>query len=380
MLSLTLDAADDADARLQVQARGLALVSLQPTQGRLSHRQRAFPLLLFAQELHALLTAGLSVTEALAGLLEKESAAAPRQVLEQLSRAVSEGQRLSAAMALQPEVFPALFVGLLRSAEGTSDLPLALSRYLDYEQRLSAVRQRIVSASVYPAILVVVGGGVAAFLMGYVVPRFAAVYRSGGRPLPWASQLLLDWGSFVSAHALLLAGGLVVMLVALAWQIRQQVRSGSWWRLLRILPGTKPRLEVLEISRLYLTLGMLLEGGLPITQALPLAGEALPLTRQPAVAQTLKQVSEGQPLSDALVLAGLTTPVALRLLRVGERSGQLSQMLIRTASFYEAETTRWIERFTKAFEPVLMAVIGLVIGFIVILLYMPIFDLAGSLQ
>jgi general secretion pathway protein F len=125
---------------------------------------------------------------------------------------------------------------------------------------------------------------------------------------------------------------------------------------------------------------MLLEGGIPIQHALQLAGPVLPAGRRAAVDAVRRRIEAGEPLSEALGAHGFGTPIALRLLRVGEQSGQLGTMLTRAAQFYESETTRWIERFTKVFEPVLMAAIGLVIGVIVILLYMPIFDLAGTLE
>lgn len=380
LVSLTLDAPDDTSARLQLQAQGLALVKLQRAKPSFRFAATRFPLLLFAQELHALMTAGLSVIESLDVLIDKEPAESNRGPLTRLAASLREGQRLSAAMAQLPEVFPPLFIGILQAAEGTSDLPLSLSRYVDYETRLANVRQRIVSAAIYPAILVCVGGSVAAFLMGYVVPRFAAVYRSSGRPLPWASQLLLDWGAFAGAHATAIGLCFGLIAFAAAWRVHLHLRNGTWWRLLAIIPGTRAKLEVLEISRLYLTLGMLLQGGLPITRALDLARSVLPAARHHALSESARRIAEGESLSDAFVATGLTTSVALRLLKVGERSGQLGDMLVRTAEFYEAETARWIERFTKAFEPVLMAGIGLVIGLIVLLLYMPIFDLAGSLQ
>lgn len=379
LISLVVEAADDAAARLQLQQQGLVLVSMAAARAPLFTSAR-FPLLFFAQELHALLTAGLSVIEALEVLIEKERVNATRDVLGQLTTALREGQSLSAAMARQPGVFPTLFVGILQAAEGTSDLPLALSRYIDYETRLAAVKQKVVSAAIYPAILVCVGGGVAAFLLGYVVPRFAAVYRGSGRPLPWASQLLLDWGAFASAHTIELVLLFGIGLGWAAWRVRRHLHEGTWWRMLAVIPGASPRLQVLEISRFYLTLGMLLQGGLPIASSLQLASSVLPSDRHGAVTEVGRRISEGESLSDAFVAAGLIAPVALRLLKVGERSGQLGAMLVRTAEFYEGETTRWIERFTKVFEPALMAGIGLIIGLIVILLYMPIFDLAGSLQ
>lgn len=376
-VALTLDAADEAGLQAQLQQRGLTGVHWQLADAGMRAR---FPLLLFAQELHALLVAGLSVIEALDALARKERSAFVRAVLQRLAAGLREGLRLSAVLEREPQLFPSLFVGILQAAEGSSDLPRALARYVDYETRLNSVRQKIVAAAIYPTILLVVGGAVAVFLLGHVVPKFALVYQSGGRALPWASQLLLDWGRFASSHAIPLLAGVGLLVIALFWWGRRQLREGAWWRLLAVVPGTQARLELLELSRLYLTLGILLEGGLPIGQALGLASAVLTRSRRGVMADVSRRIAQGEPLSEAFAAAGLSTSVSEGLLKVGERSGQLGLMLVRTAEFYEGETTRWIERFTKAFEPILMAVIGLVIGLIVLLLYMPIFDLAGSLR
>jgi general secretion pathway protein F len=228
--------------------------------------------------------------------------------------------------------------------------------------------------------LLVVGAAVSLFLLGYVVPKFAAVYQGSGRPLPWASQLLMGWGKFAGQYAGWLFAAFFSGIGLAAWWVRRQVSAGGWWRSLRLLPGAAPKIEILELSRLYLTLGMLLEGGIPVQQALKLCSAVIDNAKARQLEAVRGAIEAGQPLSESLERHGLSTPVALRLLRVGEQSGQLGLMLSRTAAFYDEETTRWIERFTKAFEPLLMAAIGLVIGLIVILLYMPVFDLAGSLQ
>jgi len=259
-------------------------------------------------------------------------------------------------------------------------LPAALSRYLQYETRLDSVRHKVASAAIYPSILLAVGGGVSLFLLGYVVPKFAAVYQDTGRALPWASQLLMGWGHFVSTHAVLLLVGAALFVAAIGIAVRKQLAQGGWWQLLRALPGASAKVDVMELSRLYLTLGMLLEGGIAIQHALQLCSAVASNDRKKALSKLREEIGAGYGFSDSLERNGLSTPVALRLLRVGERSGQLGVMLGRTAAFYDEETARWIERFTKAFEPVLMAAIGMVIGLIVVLLYMPIFDLAGSLQ
>ncbi|HEY8357542.1 MAG TPA: type II secretion system F family protein [Ramlibacter sp.] len=378
--TLVLEALDEADARAQALATRHTPLSVAPRGGVLPRRDARFPLLLFAQELLALLEAGLGVVEALDTLVEKDPQPARRAVLARLAQQLREGQRLSGALRQQPDVFPALFAGVVQAAEGTSDLPRALSRYIDYESRLEAVRHKVVSAAIYPAILLVVGTAVALFLLGYVVPEFAVVYQGNGRELPAASQLLMNWGAFASGHGAELLAGVLGALALAGWWIRRNMAGGGWWRALRLLPAARPRIEVLELSRLYLTLGMLLEGGIPLHQALGLCEAVVADDARPGLRAVRGRIEAGEPLSEALAAHGLTTPVALRLLRVGEQSGQLGAMLTRTANFHDQETARWIERFSKALEPVLMAAIGIVVGGIVILLYMPIFDLAGSLQ
>lgn len=376
---LLLEAADEADARTQTAARELVPLSVASVGAAALRRRSGFALLLFAQELHALLSAGLSVIESLDVLIEKESAGDRRAVLARVSAQLRQGMRLSAALQQQPDIFPAVLVGVVHAAEGTSSLPQALQRYIDYESRVDAVRHKVVSAAIYPSILLGVGGAVALFLLGYVVPRFASVYQGSGRPLPWASELLMGWGQFIHAHAMPIASAMVILVAFGVGWTRKHLGAGGLWRMLALLPGARPRIEILELSRLYLTLGMLLEGGIALHQALHMARAVLPAARQPALEAARRGIESGQSLSQVLEASRLGTPVALRLLRVGEKSGQLGPMLTRAAAFYDSETTRWIERFTKTFEPLLMAAIGVVIGLIVILLYMPVFDLAGSL-
>lgn len=381
--SVRVDAIDLNDARQKLAALHLAPLSIAPV-GRfgaaLAARREVFPLTLFAQELLALIDAGLSVIEAMEALIEKEPSTRTRSVLVRIHGDLRAGLRLSAALRQQAATFPPLFVGMVQAAEGTSNLHEALARYVDYRARLDTVRGKIISAAIYPAILLVVGGGVALFLLGYVVPRFATVYQGTGRSVPWASQVLLAWGHFVAAHAGVI--GLCALLAAAAGAVllRSPGAAQAWQRGVRRAPWIGERIRLMELSRLYLTLGLLLEGGISISQALSLAGSVGSAQTQSRLEHMRRMIAEGEPLSAALEQQELTTPVVTRLLRVGEASGQLGPMLRRAALFYEGETTRWVERFTKAFEPLLMAGIGVIVGLIVLLLYMPIFDLAGSLQ
>jgi general secretion pathway protein F len=301
-------------------------------------------------------------------------------VLQRLLAGLHEGQRFSSVLAAQPALFPPLYVGIVRAAEGTSDLPRALARYIDYQQRIDTVRAKIVSASIYPVILLLVGGAVSAFLIGYVVPKFAEVYHGAGRDLPWMSQLMLDWGQFAARHGTALALGALALAALAVAAVRRLVQTGGIARLLARLPGIGERARIYELSRLYLTLGMLSEGGITIVNAIETVQPMVSSSVRNGLAAARAAIESGQPLSNAFEANGLTTPISLRMLRVGERTGEMGPMLTQSAAFYDGEISRWIDRFTRTFEPLLMAAIGLVVGAIVVLLYMPIFDLAGDMS
>ncbi|CAN7491068.1 type II secretion system F family protein [Pseudoduganella sp. LjRoot289] len=380
-----IDGRDEADARRQVEARGLFVSAIHPAGAGLGlklgkGKGKSLSLVLFSQELLALLTAGLGVVEALEALLEKETSPATRSVLGRLLEGLREGQRFSAVLADQPELFPPLYVGIVKAAEGTSDLPRSLSRFIDYQQRIDIVRAKIVSAAIYPSILLLVGGGVSLFLITYVVPRFAEVYQGAGRNLPWMSQMMLSWGQFAAGNTTALLGGLALVLGSLVIGVRRLMANGGLLRLMSRMPGIGERVRIYELSRLYLTLGMLSEGGITIVHAIEtVQGMVSPMVREGLQAARLA-IESGLPLSSAFEANGLTTPISLRMLRVGERTGDMGPMLTQSAAFYDGEISRWIDRFTRTFEPLLMACIGLVVGAIVVLLYMPIFDLAGDMS
>ncbi|MDN7752395.1 type II secretion system F family protein [Burkholderia gladioli] len=382
IIALVVDAQDEAGARAHVEARGLHVTRVAPARvlGRPAGGRGRISLVLFSQELLALLKAGLSIVEGLEALLEREGGARLRGVLERILAGLREGKRFSSLLGEQPDVFPPLYVGIVRAAEGTSDLPRALQRYVDYQERIDTVRNKLVSSAIYPSILLVVGGGVSTFLITYVVPRFATVYEGTGRALPWMSQMLLDWGKFASAHGLPLALAALAGVAAIFLGVRAIIARVGLVSLLSRVPLLGPHLRIYQLSRLYLTLGMLLEGGIPIVAAMETACGTVSPSMRDALLLARSAVQSGEPLSGAFQARQLTTPISLRMLRVGERSGELGAMLTQSAAFYDGEISRWIDRFTRMFEPLLMSAIGVVVGTIVVLLYMPIFDLAGSLS
>ena len=380
VLVSTVEALDEAEAAARLQHEGAQILSIVAERTpRLTARTR-FSLLLFTQELIALLDAGLTLTEVLETLAEKESRPESRQLIERLLAAMREGRPFSAALAAQAEIFPALYAATVRAAERTGDLSPALARYVAYQNQIDTVKKKVLSASIYPLLLIGVGTLVIGFLLGYVVPRFAAVYADAGRDLPWMSQMLLAWGEAVEAHGAWIALGAAGLVVGFVLALAQPATRAALTRVAWRTPAIGEHLRTFELARFYRSLGMLLSGGIPIVSALGMVSGLLSVQLRSGAAATTEAIRRGETISAAFARGELTTPVAARLLRVGEKSGRMGEMMERIAVFHDEEMARWVDWFTRLFEPLLMVFIGLTIGLIVVLLYMPIFELAGSIQ
>jgi len=383
VVALVLDAVDESDAKAQAVAQGYTVLTVKAKQSfkaLIKPRRVNFPLMLFSQELLALMSAGLTIVDAVETLAEKEVRPETRSVLQQIVSQLYEGRSLSHALQGLPAVFPPLYVSTVRASEKTGDLTEALTRYIVYQTQVDVVRKKVVSASIYPLVLLGAGGLVTIFLMAYVVPRFSRIYEDIGTNLPFMSRLLLQWGKLIETHGLMVLVLLVAVVAAFVY-VAAQPAARNWvmqcvWR----IPAAGERMRVYQLTRFYRTLGMLLKGGTPIGQSLKMVSDLLDSGLRVQLQSASGKINEGRSISYAMETHRLTTPVALRMLRVGERTGQMGEMMERIANFHDEEMARWVEWFTRLFEPLLMAIIGMVIGLIVVLMYLPIFDLAGSLQ
>ena len=271
VVALNLEAASPELAADQARSRGLTVISLEGRGFRLPVRKARFPATLFTMELLSLLEAGLNLVEALQTLAEKDN----NEVLASILAAIRRGEPFSQAVAALPQHFSPLYVATLKAAERTGNVPEALQRYIAYQEELDRVRKKIVSASIYPAILVVVGTLVLAFLMLYVVPRFAKVYEDTAGTLPLFSKLLLAFGNFVGNNVFVLAGILAGLVGAAVWAwTRPGVRAWLNTQLWRV-PALGERMKVYQLARLYRTTGMLLRAGIPALRALEMAQDLL---------------------------------------------------------------------------------------------------------
>lgn len=385
VISLSLEAASFEEARAQARERGINIVSIRQRWHWAAQRRRKDPpldLLLFSQELRSLLDAGLSLIESLVTLSRKEINSTRRRLIEVLIRQVREGKPFSTALREFPAIFPPLYVALAAASEQTGDLGSSLGRFIAYRTQMDHARKRVVSAAIYPALLVGVGGLVVIFLMTYVVPRFSRIYEEFGSNLPFMSRMLMEWGGLIDTHGIEIMLGLAAVVVGLTMAARQTMRrQGLLHTLLahKALRGLRDRFRIYALSRFFRTLGLLQQEGIPIIAALGLARELLDEEGRVALDHVVLDVRAGVALSEAMERRDLAPPVASELLKVGEKTGDVGEKMLRISDFYDEEIARWTEWFLKLFEPLLMLTIGLFIAFIVVLLYLPIFELAGSL-
>ena len=383
LTTFALDATNVNDAALQAKAQGYTVIGIK---SKLSwqlwqkRRKPNFPVVLFSQELLSLLDAGLSLIEALETLAEKEVRTEIKKTLTQIIASLYERHTLSFALEKSEAHFPPLYIETVRASEKTGALSEVMMRYIAYQNKIDNVRSQIISSLIYPVLVTAVGGLVMLFLMLYVVPRFSRIYADIGSSIPFMSRLLMNWGLFMANHGWQVLAVTIIVLGAVAYASIRPASKQWMMRKLWQMPAIGARLRLYQLARFYRSLGMLLRGGMPVVPALQMVSGLLQLSLRGQLAQASAYVREGRSISQAMEEYGLTTPVALRMLRVGERTGQMGEMMERIAAFYEEETARWLERFIKLFEPLLMTFVGLAIGIIVVLMYFPIFELAGSIQ
>lgn len=379
-----IEAESQEMAKVQALAQGLTVVSIQPeappTRRYFSRRQK-FSLLLFSQHLVSLLQAGLTVVEALEALAENEARqSAELAVLGEVLAGVKRGLSFSAALELCPDCFPAYYVATVRASEQGGGVAEALARWSVYQEQIEAARRQVSQTMIYPIVLVVAGFAVSLFLLIYVVPRFATIYEGRTEDLPWLSMLLVKWGQLAAAHGASVVSVLVLLAGFAFWAIRRPEFRAWAWQTAWQLPTIGERLRLYQLARLYRTVGMLLRGGMPVADALDLIPGLMVSALRERVNQATAAIRSGRSIFDAFKNAGLTTPVSERMLIVGQRAGNMDEMMERIASYYDAETNRALTSFVKAFEPLVMAVIGVLVGGIVVLMYIPIFEIAGRLQ
>ena len=368
------------DIRREMNAQHLSLLSISTHRSWTFRSLSTFDTVLFCQELRTLLSSGMSLVEVIETLCHKNNSATTHRVLLEIKQSLLEGKTLSSAMEMNTHAFPALLIASIKASEQTSKISDAIDEYIAYELIGRELRKKILSAAIYPSIVIGFGGLVSLFMIAYVVPRFSKVYEDFSQSLSFSTLALMHIGAFAGEHIILLIITLVCSLLGFTILYRNGQLKILLLRLLSRFALTQHYLRIYQLARIFQTLSMLLRGGYALSDAIPLAQHlAFDARLKQQVLAMQSSINEGKRLSAAFADNNLTDNVTERLLQVGERSGDLPKVLDIMALSYRQEVTRFIDYTTRLAEPILLMGVGIFIGFIIILMYMPVFDLAGGM-
>ncbi|HBY58429.1 MAG TPA: type II secretion system protein GspF [Solibacterales bacterium] len=323
--------------------------------------------LFFTQELSTLLNAGVPLDRAISITSELTERPHFRSVVLDVLRIVKGGKSLGDSLASHPEYFTEIYVNMVRAGEASGSLAVIFDRLAEFERTRDDLRNYIVSSMVYPTLLALVGMGSIFVLLNFVVPRFATVFEDSRMAMPLPTRILLEVSRVVRAYSLpafgLLAGGLVVFRAYV-----QTVAGRLWWDTFRLrIPLLGIALRKAETARFARAMATLVSNGVPLVQAINIARAILNNRRISGSLEIVSQgVKRGEGIAAPVRRAGEFPPLAAHLLSVGEETGRLDQMFTRMADIYESETRDSIKRFTSLFEPLIILVMGVIVGVLIL--------------
>jgi type IV pilus assembly protein PilC len=378
-----------AKLRRELEEKGLYVLSMQPKGAvaglsvRLpgSRRVNAREFLIFNQELATLLKAGMPLVQSLDLLRRRVTSPIFRSVLDDVHERVRAGAALSEAFNAQGDLFPGVYTASLLAGERSGNLDAVLRRYVDYARVLATLKRKIVSALVYPAILIAFSLVLVSIIVLNVVPAFADFYAGFGAELPLATRIIMQVSAFVREQFLLVLIGLVVLGGGLLLWLRQAGEQARFDHFVLRLPGLGPVAQKFGTSQMARTLATLLGGGLPLVNALDIAARSVGnryLADQLDIVAT--RVREGESFAAALDARKTFPDVAVKMAEVGEATGALQEMLNTVADFFDEEIGTHLERFVTLIEPALLIIMGIVIAGLLLALYMPLFQLSSVLS
>ncbi len=333
-------------------------------------------LALITRQFATLVHAGLTIEECLNALIEQAESARIRKVLAGVRGRVLEGQSLARGLEAFPQAFPGIYRHMVDAGEQSGRLDDVLARLADYTEERQALRQKVILAFVYPGLVTLVAVAIVGFLLVNVVPQITRVFENTGQPLPAITRALIATSDFVRAGGVWWAVGLTGLVLAARLGLRNARMRRRWHRLLLRLPLVGRLLRGINAARFASTLGILTASGIPLLQAMHSA--VLVVTNLPmraAVEDALRQVREGGGLARALGKAKLFPPLVIHLIGSGEASGSLDTMLARAAEAQTRELENWVKALTALLEPVMIVVVGAIVGGIVIAMLLPIFEM-----
>lgn len=345
------------------------------------------------RQLSTLLHAGMPLVPALTALVEQlqcptnaqaQSRRRPKRplaaIMEDIRNDVNEGGSLAQALHKHPGLFSPLFVSLVSAGESSGALEEVLARVADILEKRVQLVDKVKAAIAYPVMMVFVAAGVVVFLLSYVVPGITRLFVEMNRELPWPTKFLIATSDFTRAYFVVILGILCAGVIALAALYKNQEYKSKLDRLTLRLPLFGPLLFRLELARLTRTLGALMKSGLPVITAMEITQRVVQNSLIAKAMSDIKEsVQKGDNVADAVRTTGLFPPVVYHLIATGQMSGNIEDGLIEIAEMYDGEVQTAVRTLTSLLEPIILLVMGAVVGFIVMAILLPVFEINQAL-
>lgn len=379
--------ATSAAARVEFERRGAHVFEIRERSRRLSlklsrrRKIRMASFLVFNQELVSLLKAGLPILRSVELLLERQANPTWKEVLADIRDRITSGASLSDAFGAQGDLFPRLYSTSLKAGERSGELEPVLRRFLKYQKTMVALQRKVVSTLIYPALLIGVSAGLIAILMTFVVPRFTEFFGELGSELPLLTRVVIGTAQAIRTHLwLIVAAAVTAFFVARHYS--QTERGKEFFdRSYLKLPFVGGIFRRFAISQFTRSLAALLSGGTPLVPSLETAAEAVGnryVSRR--IAEIVSRVREGGELWRALDSTGLMTNLTIEMVKVGESSGALEEMLNSISEFYDEEIDALLARVVSFVEPAVLVVMGALIAVILLAVYLPLFTILSNMK
>ncbi len=330
----------------------------------------------FSRQLTTLLEAGLPLVQALSGVGEQMENKTAKSIVADITKKVQEGKSLSEALASHTNVFSNLFISMVKAGESSGSLEKVLSRLAEFTERQVAFRNRLRSILAYPLLVAFVGTGVVIFLLTIVLPALRGIFMEMSQDLPLPTRMLIAAGDIFSRFWWLIA----LVIIAVVFAVSRYVKTGSgrmaFDRMKLKFPIAGKLVLKSAVSRFCRTLGTLTASGVPILSSLDIAANVVGNeVLSGAIRRARQNVKEGENITNPLKKENVFPPLAIRLISAGEESGSLDKMLVKVADTYDNEVESAVNTLTSLLEPGMIVIVGLFVGFIVMAVLLPVFEM-----
>ncbi len=361
--------------------RGAAKPAREIVLSEILSRPKTPDIALFTRQLAVLLQAGMPLVEALNAVLEQIDNKGLVKIVYQIKETISEGASLSAALAQHRRYFPQLYVNMVKAGESSGAIEIVLFRLADYMEKQLALRRRVTSAMLYPSLMTVVGFGVLFFLMTYIIPTITKIFMQVNRALPTPTVVLINVSAFMRHYWLVIFIIAALGLLAINRYLKTEAGGTAWDRIKLVLPVFGKLNRKMAVARFARTLGTLTQSGVNLLDSLEIVKSIVNnriIAR--AIDEAQESVRKGDDLAVSLKRSTVFPPVVTHMIALGERSGQLEDMLIKVADTFDDEVDTTLLGIVSLLEPTMIVVMAAAVGFIVLAVLLPIFDINRIVQ